>query len=111
MRRSLALGAFCLAVLAMAQAPAALAEKRVALVIGNAAYQNTSPLKSPKNDAADMAAALTRLGFDVVDGIDLDKRTMERTMRQFTQKLSRADVALFYFAGHALQSGDRKSVV
>jgi len=83
----------------------ARAEKRIALVIGNGAYQNTSVLPSPKNDAADMAAALGRLGFDVVDGSDLDKRAMERTMRQFTQKLARADVALFYFAGHAVQSG------
>jgi len=105
MRRSLALGAFFLVILAMAQAPAALAQRRVALVIGNAAYQNTSPLKSTKNDAVDMAAALTRLGFDVVDGTDLDKRTMEQTMREFAQKLARADVALFYFAGHAFQSG------
>ena len=86
-------------------APFAQAEKRVALVIGNAAYQNTTPLASPRNDAADVAAALARLGFDVVDGSDLDKRSMERTMRQFTQKLARADVALFYFAGHAVQSG------
>jgi Caspase domain/Putative peptidoglycan binding domain len=84
---------------------AAQAEKRVALVIGNGAYQNTTEIKSTKSDAADMAAALTRLGFDVVDGGDLDKRAMERTMRAFTQKLSHADVALFYFAGHALQSG------
>ena len=84
---------------------AAQAEKRVALVIGNGAYQNTTQLKSTKIDAADMAAALTRLGFEVVDGSDLDKRAMERTMRAFTQKLARADVALFYFAGHALQSG------
>ena len=89
----------------MAAAPAALAEKRVALVLGNAAYQNTTPLTSPTHDAADLAAVLSRLGFDVVEGSDLDKRAMERTMRQFTQKLARADVALFYFAGHALQSG------
>jgi hypothetical protein len=104
MRRCAALWAFLFANLALSVAPAQ-AEKRVALVIGNGAYQNTTPLKSTKNDASDMAAALTRLGFDVVDGIDLDKRTMERTMRQFTQKLARADVALLYFAGHALQSG------
>jgi uncharacterized caspase-like protein len=92
-------------VMAMAAAPAAFAEKRVALVLGNAAYQNTTPLKSPTYDAADLAAVLSRLGFEVIEGTDLDKRTMERTMRQFTQKLARADVALFYFAGHALQSG------
>ena len=105
MRCGAALWAFLLALAAIAVAPAAQADKRAALVIGNAAYQNTTQLKSPKNDATDMAAALARLGFDVVDGIDLDKRSMERTMRQFTQKLAHADVALFYFAGHALQSG------
>ena len=83
----------------------ARAEKRIALVIGNGAYQNTSVLPSARNDAVDIAAALGRLGFEVVDGSDLDKRSMERTMRQFTQKLAHADVALFYFAGHAVQSG------
>src|SRR5262249_16297 len=57
------------------------------------------------SDAADMAAALHRLSFEVIDGTDLDKRAMERTMRQFTQRLTPADLALFYFAGHALQSG------
>jgi Caspase domain/Putative peptidoglycan binding domain len=94
-----------LALVSLVLAPVAQAEKRVALVIGNGAYQNTTPLLSPRNDAGDIAAALARLGFDVVDGSDLDKRSMERTMRQFTQKLARADVALFYFAGHAVQSG------
>jgi Caspase domain/Putative peptidoglycan binding domain len=105
MRCGLALLMLLLAVLATWLPAAAQADKRVALVIGNGAYQNTTQLKSTKSDAADMAAALTRLGFDVVDGSDLDKRAMERTMRAFTQKLSHADVALFYFAGHALQSG------
>src|SRR5262245_33756313 len=104
MRCELALLMLSLAVLATGLPAAAQADTRVALVIGNAAYQNTSVLKS-SSDAIDMAAALTRLGFDVVDGTDLDKRAMERTMRAFTQKLARADVALFYFAGHAVQSG------
>jgi len=99
----------CLAILtvvaALAAPAAAVADKRVALVIGNAAYQNSTALKTPTSDAADMAAALHRLSFEVIDGTDLDKRAMERTMRQFTQRLTRADLALFYFAGHALQSG------
>jgi Caspase domain len=103
MRRSLAFLAAVLAVVALP--PAAQADKRVALVIGNGAYQNTTHLASPAKDAGDLSAALARLGFEVVDGLDLDKRAMERSMRQFTQKLTRADVALFYFAGHALQSG------
>ena len=105
MRCGLALLMLSLAVLASGLPATAQADKRVALVIGNAAYQNTAALKSTTSDATDMSAALTRLGFEVVDGSDLDKRAMERTMRAFTQKLARADVALFYFAGHAVQSG------
>ena len=105
MRCGLALLMLLSTVCAIGLSATAQADKRIALVIGNAGYQNTTQLKSTKNDAADMAATLTRLGFDVVDGSDLDKRAMERTMRQFTQKLSHVDVALFYFAGHALQSG------
>ena len=69
----------------------ALAEKRVALVIGNGAYQNTTALSSPSNDAADMAAALQRLGFEVVEGRDLDKRSMERLIRGFGAKLAGAE--------------------
>ncbi len=83
----------------------ARAEKRVALVIGNSAYQNTAALKNSKNDARDMASTLTRLGFEVVEGMDLDKRAMERTIRLFATKLGRADVALFFFAGHGVQVG------
>jgi uncharacterized caspase-like protein len=81
----------------------ARADKRVALVIGNAAYQNTTPLLNPSNDATDMADALRRLDFEVVDGRDLDKRAMERLIRQFAVKLTGADVALFFYAGHGLQ--------
>jgi len=83
--------------------PEARADKRVALVIGNAAYHNTTPLLNPSNDASDVAAALQRLGFEVVDGRDLDKRSMERLIRQFAVKLAGADVALFFYAGHGLQ--------
>ncbi len=81
------------------------ADKRVALVIGNSAYQHTAELHNPKNDAADMAVALRRLGFEVLDGRDLDKRGMERLIRQFGLKLSGADLALFFYAGHGVQLG------
>ena len=87
------------------------AEKRVALVIGNAAYQNTTPLLNPSNDATDVATSLSRLGFDVVDGRDLDKRSMERLIRQFAVKLSGADVALFFYAGHGFQIEGRNFLV
>ena len=51
----------------------ALAEKRVALVIGNSAYRHAPALPNPRNDAAAMAAALKGLAFEVVLGTDLDK--------------------------------------
>src|SRR5262249_59921474 len=84
---------------------AALAETRVALVIGNSAYQNTTPLANPLNDARDMAVALKSVGFDVVEALDADKRKLDGAMRAFTDKLANADVALFFYAGHGLQVG------
>ena len=81
----------------------AFAEKRVALVIGNSSYAEAQPLKNPLNDATDIAGALKRLGFDVVLGLDLDYSGMRRTIGKFSGKLNDADVALFYYAGHALQ--------
>ena len=86
-------------------------EKRVALVIGNSGYQNTAELKNSKNDAADMAAALARLGFEVLEGSDLDKRAMERMIRQFGLGLAGADLALFYYAGHGFQLGGQNYLV
>src|SRR5512147_1703586 len=91
-----------LAALLAALTPAA-ADKRVALVIGNAAYQNAPLLRNPSNDATDIAAKLRELGFDVVEGIDLSKRDMEKRIRAFAEQLNGADVGLFYYAGHGLQ--------
>ncbi len=83
----------------------ALAETRVALVVGNSAYQSTTPLSNPLNDARDMAAALKASGFDVVEALDADKRKLDGALRAFTDKLAKADVALFFYAGHGLQVG------
>jgi uncharacterized caspase-like protein len=85
----------------------ALAQKRVALVIGNGGYQHTAHLKNPINDAEDMAAALQRLGFDVLRGIDLSQGGMRDIIRSFTGKAAGADVALLYYAGHGLQVGGK----
>jgi uncharacterized caspase-like protein len=89
----------------------ARAEKRIALVIGNSAYQHTPELKNPRNDAADMASALRRLKFDVFEGLDLDKRAMEGTIRKFALALRSADVALFFYAGHGLQVSGQNYLV
>ena len=71
-----------------AHGPAA-AEKRVALVIGNSAYQHTPALKNPSNDATDVAAALRQLDFDVIDGTDLTKDEMEQRIREFAAGAAR----------------------
>jgi uncharacterized caspase-like protein len=60
-------------------------------------------LPNPRNDAADIAATLRKLGFDVIDGHDLDRREMEKKIREFSRKIENADLALFYYAGHGLQ--------
>ncbi len=81
----------------------AQAERRVALVIGNGAYAQAAPLANPANDARAVAAALTRLGFEVISGFDLSNADLRRTVRAFVDKLVGADVAMFFYAGHGLQ--------
>jgi formylglycine-generating enzyme required for sulfatase activity len=81
------------------------ADIRVALVIGNGAYQNVPRLPNPPNDAADVAAALRRSGFDTSLAVDLDRAGMDEATIKFAKAARTADVALFYYAGHALQFG------
>ena len=82
----------------------ALADRRVALVIGNAQYKNTSlSLPNPKNDADDVAATLRTLGFEVVLATNADKRALNQAMQQFARQVTDADSALFFYAGHAMQ--------
>jgi hypothetical protein len=95
----------------LSTAPAAAAADRVALVIGNGAYRHTSALANPGNDAADIAAALRRIGFDVVEGRDLDKRGMETKIIEFSRKLDDANLALFFYAGHGLQVSGKNYLV
>jgi hypothetical protein len=81
------------------------AETRVALVIGNSAYQNAPRLPNPKNDAADVAASLKRSGFETILATDLDKAAMDDATIKFARAARTADVAMFYYSGHALQFG------
>lgn len=98
------LGALLLsAVLGVMTAFAAPSEKRIALVIGNSAYRNTPALLNPVNDAADLAASLKRVGFDVILERDLDKRSMELAIGRFARIAQDADTALFFYAGHGIQ--------
>lgn len=86
-----------------APGPALASGGRVALVIGNSAYQHSPPLANPRNDASDVAAVLTGLGFKVVKGLDLKKADMDRTIRDFAEALATASTGLFFYAGHGLQ--------
>jgi len=82
----------------------ALADKRVALVIGNSAYQNVHRLANPANDAAAMSSTLKSAGFDVVQlRRDLKANEMRRALRDFSDKVRGADIAVVYFAGHGIE--------
>jgi uncharacterized caspase-like protein len=82
----------------------ALAEKRVALVLGNSAYQNVPALANPVNDGAVIAAKLTDAGFDVVDSRhDLSAIETRRALRDFADRARDADIAVVYYAGHGME--------
>ena len=86
----------------------AAAEKRIALVVGNSAYQNIARLDNPKADATLMADTLRGLGFTLVGGraqLDLDKSALDTAVQNFGRQVQGADVALFYYAGHGVQVG------
>ncbi len=90
--------------LALLPAPAQ-ADKRVALVVGNSAYQHTPKLANPKNDATDMAGSLRKHGFQVIEGFDLDKAAFDRKVRDFATALQGADAGVFHrpLQGHLLR--------
>ena len=86
-----------------AAASVALAAGRVALVVGNSEYAHIGRLPNPGNDAADMAAALRRLGFEVTTALDVDRGELNDAMRAFTRRSVGADVALVFYAGHGME--------
>ncbi len=105
LRRLSALAAIAIAAMLASVGPieAQTGLKRVALVIGNAAYTNAPQLANPRNDANAMAASLRNLGFVVEEGIDLDTAGMYAAVRSFGALAETADVALVFYAGHGIQ--------
>jgi carboxyl-terminal processing protease len=82
------------------------AEKRVALVIGNAAYQSVSALPNPRADAAAIAAALRQVGFQSVTVInDASRKAMIDALSAFGREADNADWAVIYYAGHGIEIG------
>ncbi len=89
----------------------AVAERRVALVVGNSQYAYASTLPNPHNDAEDIASALGEVGFEVTVGYDLDQVKFAVTVAQFARALEGADVGLFFYAGHGLQIDGKNYLV
>jgi uncharacterized caspase-like protein len=83
----------------------AVAEKRVALVIGNGDYRHAGLLPNPRHDAEDVSVQLRAIGFETIVGVDLDQHGMQDRVIAFARAVRDADVALFYYAGHAMQFG------
>ena len=77
--------------------------RRVALVVGNSAYEHVPALKNPRNDAEDMAAALRDVGFEVIAGTDLDRSAFFERIGQFAERARSAGTAFFFYAGHGMQ--------
>jgi len=85
----------------------ALAIKRVALVIGNSAYQRVPILANPANDSGAIALLFKRAGFDFVETEEnLSISDMRRVVRDFSDKTQDADIAVIYYAGHGLEVGE-----
>jgi uncharacterized caspase-like protein len=87
------------------------ANGRLALVIGNGRYANAIELPNPLNDARAVAKTLREIGFQVIEGTDLDRAGMERAIRDFLHKAPTARVSLLFYAGHAMQVNGRNYLV
>ena len=89
-----------------------MAARRVALVVGNSAYENVTPLANPVNDAATIAHSLKAAGFDEVRLVDnLGQGQLLRAMRDFATIAAGAETAVVYFAGHGVEVDGRNYLV
>ena len=78
-------------------------ERRVALVIGNAAYKS-APLDNPLNDATDIANELKRRGFKVITRNNANLRSLQQAVRDFSDEFKKSDVGLIYYSGHGVET-------
>lgn len=82
----------------------AAAQKRVALIVGNASYAHVPSLANPQNDAGDVAAAMGPLGFEVISGVNVTRARFSELLGQLGTALKPGDEALFFYAGHGMQA-------
>jgi len=101
-RPVLALPILAIFVLLLILTPAR-AQNRLALVMGNNAYENVAKLKKATNDAKGIGETLTSLGFEVTVATDSSRREMNRTLQTFNNSIDEGDIVLFFFAGHGVE--------
>jgi uncharacterized caspase-like protein len=87
------------------------ADNRVALVIGNGAYQNAPILPNPPNDADDVGAALARLGFSVQKVANAGFNDMRVAMLEFNRRVRGADLAVVFYAGYGIEVGGENYLI
>lgn len=95
--------AFLICLCLLLPVSAARAGQNAALVIGNGAYQGVTALPNPPSDARAMAAALRRMGYNVVEGVDLTLPQMLDALKRFQPLAEKADIAVIFYAGHGMQ--------
>src|SRR6266446_6940602 len=83
----------------------AMAQSRIAVVIGNDRYRHVAKLKSAARDADAVGAALRRLGFEVFAHTNLDRRGMNQAIGELADRIARGGVGVLFFAGHGVQMG------
>ncbi len=118
--RKIQIWAAVLLSLVVAHSAPALAERRIALVVGNGGYGTAEQrhpipeLENPKNDAEDVAQALRDVGFEVIERIDVDQKELKTAIRDFARilkDLEREDIGLFFYAGHGVQVEGRNYMI
>src|SRR6516165_4785610 len=105
MNRLLAAAVACGVFLTPLCSDLAFADGRVALVIGNSAYQNAPTLPNPKRDAQAIAATLKKGGYTVVSANDVGNLQFKRAVRQFEDAAANAEIAVVFYAGHGIEVG------
>lgn len=93
----------CVIAITMMASVAARAEKRVAIVVGNNAYESVSKLERAVSDARAVSAQLESLGFRVQLATDVGRRDLLRQLSTFMDQIEPGDVALLYYAGHGVE--------
>ena len=93
------------------QAASREAGKRVALVLGNSSYQGIDDLPNVRNDVRLITKKLRSLGFETKIALNSSRKQMLMNIREFGGRLNETDVALFYYAGHAIAYGNANYLI